>query len=206
MNVKNIAKTGLLICLLYFISVMLILLYSNEITVLLMEIVTMFSGIYMVLLIISLLADNHFKHKIYRLLAIISVASCMLLTNSAHWISIIIVNPLIKSGIDIPKYLRIGTEHSLIIAIDYLGWGLFMGLAFIFSGCNLRLSTNLKRILWINGILCLIGFFGVVIDKNLWYIAPLGYGIGTAVICVKLLGKTPQALFKGRKRNLQPLP
>jgi hypothetical protein len=187
MNIKNIAKTGLLIGLLYFISVILLILFSNNITILFMEIITMLSGIYMVLLTISLPIDKNSKHNIYRLLSIIFVSSCMLLTNSIHWINIIVIKPLIKNGINIPEYFQIGTWPSFIMAIDYLGWGLFMGLAFIFSGFNLKLSINIKWILWLNGILCLIGFFGVIINNNLWYIAPLGYGIGTVIICIKLL-------------------
>jgi len=187
MNTKNIAKTGLLIGLLYFISVVLLTLFSNNITIQFMEIITMLSGIYMVLLIISLPVDNNLKHNIYRLLAIIFVSSCMFLTNTIHWINIIVIKPLIKNGINVPEYFQIGKWPSFIMAIDYLGWGLFMGLAFIFSGVNSKLSTNIKWILWINGCLCLIGFFGVIINKNIWYIAPLGYGIGTVIICIKLL-------------------
>ncbi|GBU26660.1 hypothetical protein R84B8_00170 [Treponema sp. R8-4-B8] len=187
MNTKNIAKTGLLICLLYFISVVLLILFSNNITINIMEIITMLSGIYMVLLIISLPVDNKIKHNIYRLLAIIFVSSCMLLTNLIHWINIIVIKQLIKNGINIPEYFKIGTWPSFIMAIDYLGWGLFMGLAFIFSGFMLKLSINIKWILRLNGILCLLGFFGVIINENLWYMAPLGYGIGTLIVCIKLL-------------------
>jgi hypothetical protein len=194
MNIKNIAKIGLLICLLYFISVVLLILFSNNITILFMEIITMLSGIYMVLLIITLQIDNNSKRNICRVLAIIFVSSCMLLTNSIHWINIIVIKPLIKNGINIPEYFQIGTWPSFIMAIDYLGWGLFMGLAFIFSGFNLKVSINIKWILWLNGSLCLIGFLGVIINENLWYIAPLGYGIGTAIICIK----------KKKKKNVSP--
>lgn len=187
MNIKNIAKIGLLICLLYFISVVLLILFSNNITIQFMEIITMLSGIYMVIIIISLPVDNDKKHNIYRFMAIIFVSACMVLTNLIHWINIIVIKPLIKNGINVPEYLQIGKWPSFIMAMDYLAWGLFMGLAFIFSGIKLKLSTNIKRILWINGCLCLIGFFGVIINENLWYIAPLGYGIGTVIICIKLL-------------------
>ena len=187
MNTKNIARTGLLICLLYFISVVLLILFSNNITILFMEIITMLSGIYMVLLIISLPFDNNSKCNICKLSAFIFVLSCMLLTNSIHWINIIVIEPLIKNGINMPEYFQIGSWPSFIMAIDYLGWGLFMGLAFIFSSFNLKSSSNIKWILLVNGVLCLFGFFGVIINENLWYIAPLGYGIGTAIICIKLL-------------------
>lgn len=73
------------------------------------------------------------------------------------------------------------------MTIDYLGWGLFMGLAFIFSYFYVKSYTKIKQLFLLSGILCLIGFFGVIINENLWYIAPFGYGIGTAIICIKLL-------------------
>ena len=38
------------------------------------------------------------------------------------------------------------------------------------------------------GILCLIGFFGTIfINKNIWYVAPMGYGIGTMIVCIQML-------------------
>jgi hypothetical protein len=110
----------------------------------------------------------------------------MLLTNSVHWIHIIAIKPLIKNGINIPEYFQIGTWPSFMMAAEYLGWGLFMGLSFILSGISLTLTVNTKRILWLNGSFCLIGFFGVIINENLWYIAPLGYGIGTVILCINL--------------------
>ena len=143
MNIRNIAKTGLLIGFLYFVSVALLTLFSNNITILFMEIMTMLSGIYMVLFIISLPVDNNSKYTIYKVLAIIFVSSCMLLTNSIHWINIIVITPLITNGINMPEYFQILNWPSFIMAIDYLGWGLFMGLAFIFSSFNLKLSKNM---------------------------------------------------------------
>jgi hypothetical protein len=111
----------------------------------------------------------------------------MLLTNLVHWINIIAIKLLIENGINIPTYFQIGTWPSFIMATEYLGWGLFMGLAFILSGINIKLTINIRRILLLNGSLCLMGFLGVIINKNLWYIASLGYGIGTAIICIKIL-------------------
>lgn len=187
MILKRIAKIGLLICFLYFISVVLIIFFNNIYTVLVMEIITIISGIYMIFLIASLEMNMEYKHNIYKLLAIIFVSSCMLLTNVVHWLNIIVITPLIINGINVPEYIKIGTTPSILTTIDNLGWGLFMGLAFIFSSFYIKSIINLKYLLWINGILCLIGFFGFIINTNLWYIAPLGYGIGTLIICIKIL-------------------
>jgi len=187
MNIKTVAKIGVFICFIYFIIVALLITFSNNITILFMDIITMLSGIYMVLLIISLPVDKDYERSIYRLLAIIFAASCMLLTNVVHYLNITTIKPLIENGINIPKYFQIGKWPSIIMAIDYLGWGLFMGLAFIFSYFYIKSDTKIKWLLLLSGNLCLIGFFGVIINENLWYIAPFGYGIGTAIICIKLL-------------------
>ena len=187
MNIKTIAKIGLLICFFYFIVVVLLILIGNNITILLMDIITLISGIYMILLVISFPIDNVNKNKIIRLLAIIFVSSCMILTNIVHWINILLILPMINNGINIPDYLQIGKWPSVLMAMDYIGWGLFMGLAYILSG----IFTNLKFkwLLYLFGSLCIIGFFGIIVNVNLWYIAPFGYGIGTAIICIKILIK-----------------
>jgi len=104
-----------------------------------------------------------------------------------HWVNIITIKPLIANGINIPEYFLIGTWPSVLMAIDYLAWGLFMGLAFIFSGFFITLSIKLKYFLWLCGCLCLIGFLGVIVNGNIWYVAPFGYGIGTAIMCIKIL-------------------
>lgn len=77
------------------------------------------------------------------------------------------------------------------MAIDYLAWGFFAGLAFICVGLSGKSNDNSKKNMKLNallcGILCLIGFFGTVfINENIWYIAPIGYGIGTMIICIQL--------------------
>ena len=40
----------------------------------------------------------------------------------------------------------------------------------------------------IDGILCFIGFAGaLLINENVWYVAPMGYGIGLLILCVMRL-------------------
>jgi hypothetical protein len=185
MNIKLTAKIGLLICFLYFIIITLLIMFSNYFTILFMDIITIISGIYMVLFVGTFPLDR--DKNIFRLLAIIFASSCMLITSMIHWINILALNQLSSKGINIPEYFQIGKWPSVLMAIEYLGWGFFMGLAFILSGCFIQVNTKLKKYLWFSGILCLLGFFGVIINENLWYIAPFGYGIGTVIICIKIL-------------------
>lgn len=72
------------------------------------------------------------------------------------------------------------------MAIDYLAWGFFMGFAFLCIGIAIKNRDKTERIIKITllicGILCLIGFFGTVfVNENIWYIAPMGYGLGTMI-------------------------
>ena len=186
MNIKTVAKIGLLVCFAYFITVAVQIIFNNNFSLYLVSVITMLSGIFMALLVVAFPTEREYK-QFYRIMAIICVSACMILTNIVHFMNIAAIKPLMASGIAIPEHFQIGKYPSVLMAADYLGWGLFMGLAFIFSGFFINSATKLKKFLLLYGCLCIIGFIGIVFNENLWYIAPLGYGIGTAIICVKLL-------------------
>jgi cyanate permease len=94
-----------------------------------------------------------------------------------------------REGIEVPLYFQIGQWPSVEMAVDYLAWGFFMGLAFICLSRPL-ISTDkevrgLRTVSLINGILCIAGFIGALfINENIWYLAPMGYGIGIVILCV----------------------
>ncbi len=186
MNTKIIAKIGLLVGFMYFATLIVQIMFNNDFTLYLVSIITMLSGIYMTLLVFSFPVKNE-DTQFYRSMAKICVSACMILTSAVHFVNIAVIMPLLDRGLPIPEYFQIGKYPSVLMGIDYLGWGLFMGLAFIFSGCFINAATKLRNFLFLCGCLCLAGFVGFVFNENLWYIAPLGYGIGTAVICVRLL-------------------
>ena len=113
------------------------------------------------------------------------------LTGAAHIVNITVTRRLINEGVHVPAYFRIGFWPSVEMAIDYLAWGFFTGLAFLCVGLSGKSNDKSKRIIKLNalvcGLLCLIGFLGTVfITENIWYIAPIGYGIGTMIICIQL--------------------
>jgi len=186
MNIKIIAKIGLLVCFVYFIIVAVQIAFNNNFTLHLVSIITMLSGLYMTMLVVAFPVEKEHK-QFYRIMAILCVSVCMIFTNATHFINIAIIMPLIASGIPISDYFQIGKYPSVLMAIDYLGWGLFMGLSFIHSSRFISSATKLKRFLLLCGCLCLIGFIGHIFNENLWYIAPFGYGVGTAIICIRLL-------------------
>ncbi|MDF2802226.1 MAG: hypothetical protein K0S61_2129 [Anaerocolumna sp.] len=199
MNKKNVAILGIILCSIYFLVTFLLILTSSKIWLTAMELVTMVSGVYMIMLILIIPFSKNDKMINYKIVAIIFASSCMILTNVAHIVNLTVTEQLIKNGIIIPDYLQIGKWPSVEMAIDYLAWGLFMGLAFLFSSFgieNEQKFKNLKTTLRVCGCLCMVGFLGAIeINQNLWYIAPLGYGIGTVVLCFQLL-----ILFKGINR------
>ena len=72
------------------------------------------------------------------------------------------------------------------MTVDYIAWGFFMGLAFIALFLGVKDKT-MKIISASCGILCLCGFIGSFFSDSLWYIAPLGYGIGFLIMCIFIL-------------------
>ena len=185
MNRKNIAIMGILLICIYFFTVIIFVATSSTNWLIVFDIVTMFSGIYYVFLIFILPFSKDRK----KTPAMIFAAALMIITNIAHTINLTSIQN-IKNGINIPDYLQIGKNLSFVTSIEYLGWGIFLGLAFLFSSLGIANEQELKPLkitLFICSCLCIIGFFGWLINENLWYIASMGYGIGAVTICIELL-------------------
>ncbi|MCR5824108.1 MAG: hypothetical protein K6G60_06740 [Lachnospiraceae bacterium] len=111
------------------------------------------------------------------------------LTGAAHIVNISVTRRLISEGVEVPLYFQIGQWPSVEMAVDYLAWGFFMGLAFICLALPIaspdKAARHMKVISLICGILCLTGFIGALfINENIWYLAPLGYGFGLLVLCI----------------------
>jgi len=189
-NRRSIAIMGILLCCIYFFVVIMFVATSSTNWLIVFDIVTMFSGIYFVLLVIVLPFSKDEKIRNTKIAAIIFVTALMIFTNIAHTVNLVSIQN-IKDGINIPDYLQIGKTMSYVTSIEYLGWGMFLGLAFLFSSlgiANKRKLKSFKRTLFVCSCLCIIGFLGwLIINENLWYIASMGYGIGTVIICIELL-------------------
>ncbi len=188
---NKISVTGIITCVLYFLSVGLFLVTKSEAALTVWELMTVLSApaVLFVLLELSnlLLITSICKKAV----AVFMACTCAL-TGAAHIVNITVTRRLISEGVNVPDYFRIGFWPSVEMAVDYLAWGFFTGLAFVCIGLSGNGNAKNKRIMkstaLICGILCLIGFFGVVfINENIWYIASIGYGIGTMVICIQML-------------------
>jgi hypothetical protein len=156
-----------------------------------LDLITIISGIIILPIILVLPFSKDEKMNIHKIMSIIFVSSCMILTNTVHIVSLSVIEPLIGKGINLAEYVQVGKFPSVITAIDYLAWGLFMGLSFLFSSFGIEQKIETKKIrynLLICGIFCIIGFLGsMTINENLWYIAPIGYGCGTLILCINML-------------------
>jgi hypothetical protein len=188
-NRKNIAKSGILLCCVYFVIAAFFVLSGSQNRLIIFEIVTMLSGIYFVFLITNLPFSNDEKNKIYKIPTLIFVTGLMFFTTIAHLTSLTVIK-IIEKGINIPEYFQIGKIPSVITSIEYFGWGIFLGLSFLFSSFGIENTCKYKPIritLLICAILCFLGYFSSFIIEYLWYIASMGYGIGTVVICIEIL-------------------
>lgn len=188
---KKIFAIGIITCILYFISVGLFLITKTEIALTIWELMTVISApilLFVLLEISTLVAITSIYKK-----AMLAFMSCTCsLTGVAHIVNITVTRALISEGIDVPAYFQIGYWPSAEMAIDYLAWGFFMGLAFLCLGIAIKdkdkIKCSIKATLLTCGILCLIGFFGTIfINENIWYVAPMGYGIGTMIVCIQML-------------------
>ena len=188
---KKIFAIGIITCILYFVSVGLFLITKTEIALTIWELMTILSApvVLFILLEISILVAIK---PIYKK-AILAFMSCTCsLTGVAHIVNITVTRALISDGIDVPTFFQIGYWPSVEMAIDYLAWGFFTGIAILCLGIAIKDKGKKKRsikiTLLICGILCLIGFFGTVfINENIWYVAPMGYGIGMMIVCIQML-------------------
>jgi hypothetical protein len=190
MNKKIVAYTGIVICTVFFLITFALILTGSKGWLTAFEIVTMISGVFMLLLILVLPASTNELGKTYRIASIAFATGNMILTNVAHFINLTVTEQLLRLGIDIPDYFQIGKSYSIEMSLDYLAWGMFMGLAFLTAFMYIPKENaykNLRYTLLTCGGLCILGFLGSILNENLWYLAPLGYGVGTIVICIELL-------------------
>ena len=187
---KKISLIGITTCVLYFLSVGLFLISKSEAALTAWELMTVFSApvVFFVLLELSNFLSITSTYK--KAMLVFMSCTCAL-TGAAHIVNITVTRKLINEGVNVPVYFQIGFWPSVEMAIDYLAWGFFMGLAFLCVGLpaksNDKSKRRMKSIVLFCGILCLVGFFGTVfINENIWYVAPVGYGIGTMIICIRL--------------------
>ena len=185
---KKASLAGIITCIIYFLSMGLFLVAKTEISLTIWEMMTMISEP-VVLIVLIALAETVATPPNYQKAMIAFMSCACALTGAAHIINITVTRALIREGINVPSYFQIGCWPSVEMAADYLAWGFFTGLAFLCVGLPFRnaekAQQRIKLISLLCSTLCITGFIGgVFINENLWYIAPMGYGIGLLILCV----------------------
>lgn len=190
---KRIHIIGIIAVIIYFLSVGSFLISQTDIALTIWELMTVISGP-IVLLVLLELSHRISIPDLYRNAMLAFMACTCALTGGAHIVNITVTRRLISEGVEVPLYFQIGQWPSVEMAVDYLAWGFFMGLAFICLSLPItspdKTTRRLKVISLIDGILCLIGFVGALfINENIWYLAPMGYGFGLLILCIMRLRK-----------------
>lgn len=147
-------------------------------------------GAFIMLIVMTVLTEEYRIKPIFRRFMLISLSGTVFLTSIAHFTSIGVIRKLLSQGVSVPDYFKIGFSPSLEMTLDYIAWGLFMGLAFLalYFGIN---NKTLKIFSISCSILCLIGFVGNFFLESLWYAAPFGYGFVFLIMCIYILKSKP---------------
>ena len=193
-KLRKATAAGITAEILYFLSVAAFLVFHSGWALTLWELMTVIGAI-AILIVMTVIADSSGIKSIYRTFMLISLSGTMFFTSAAHFTSIGVTRPLEAQGVNIPDFVKIGQFPGYEMTIDYIAWGLFMGCAFL---C-VSLGISEKVMKYLSGIccvLCLSGFIGSFFSESLWYIAPLGYGIGFLIMCI-VVSKKHGAVSQG---------
>lgn len=186
---RRISIISITTIIIYFVSVLSFLITKADIALTIWELMTVIGAIVYLFLIVKL-SDIITNNNFYKRLISVFMGCGVAFTSVAHIVNITVTRRLISDGINIPDYFRIGCWPSVEMIVDYLGWGLFVGLSFLLLGISIsdKKYNSIKITSITSGILCLIGFtFALFINENMWYIATIGYGIIPIYLCVKTM-------------------
>ncbi len=187
---RKIPNIGIAVCVMYFISIGVFLITQSETALTIWEILTII-GALALLIILAVLAELMKIEAVYKGIMLVFMSCTCSLTGLAHVVNIAVTRRLIAEGVAVPDYFRIGCWPSAEMAIDYLAWGFFMGLAFLTIGLEIhgdeKAKKTMKATVLACSALCMVGFLGAIfVHEGLWYAAPIGYGLGPIVICIQM--------------------
>ncbi len=180
---KIVAYSGIVLAVVYFMVVVGYFFTKTPLMSKVWEALIILSAPIMLLVLLSIFENVEVSTKSWKTAAVVFMACTTVITSLVHFGSVLSIEQTMVS----------------FSVNDSLAWGLFMGLAFIFSSCavpaDLSKMKAIRITLLICGGLCLLGLSGPISGvEPLWFIAVAGYGVGTPVICVQLL-----SLYKKEK-------
>lgn len=188
---RRSSAIGICGTLLYFLFVLIYLITKSNWALTLWEVMTVLGAVIMYILF-SQIAKQHNINDLCRTIMLSALSGTVIVTSIAHMTSIGVIRPLEARGQVIPDYFKIGYFPSVEMTLDYIAWGLFMGIAFGVLSLGVK-KKPLKIISAVCSILCLAGFIGSFFQDFLWYPAPLGYGFGFLIMCIVMLPNKVQS-------------
>ena len=179
----------IILCVLYAFVVTLYISTKSELFLDIWEIYTILSAIYFLIYFRRLSKSYSFYDNQVKIVTIMFIG-LLVFTSIAHISSVFVTRQLLRSGHVVPDYYLIGKYPSIEMFVDYIGWGLFTGLGFIFISKYIKDNKLLKILFLVLSVMILIGFVGGFTPiQELWYIASFGYGVGPIIISIILLIK-----------------
>jgi len=190
MSMKKKSMAGIITCMLYFLSVGLFLITKSDAALTIWELMTVISGP-VVLVVLIRLSEFVSTPATYQKAMVAFMGCACALTATAHIVNITVTRALMQEGVNVPTYFQIGYWPSIEMAVDYLAWGLFVGLSFLCISIPIKYADRekqrMKVISLICSVLCIAGFIGAIfVNENIWYLAPMGYGIGLLILCLRM--------------------
>jgi hypothetical protein len=179
MSIKSkiaVAYTGIILIILYFFVVAGYFITESALAFKCWELMIMISAPILLVILIVILENADENKKGFKIASLVFMTGTTVITSVAHY-----------SNIISNKNVTVQFQPN-----DSLAWGYFLGLAFIFASISLPSElTRLKKIKYtilVCGCLCLLGLLGPITHIDaLWFIAVVGYGLGTPIICVQLI-------------------
>lgn len=196
---KNIAYSILLISGLYLLSVIGWVITENRKIITVMELLTVWAAIEIVLLMAELYRASCERRKSHSLIALIFTLCMAVVTISNHFMFLTVASQIFHSN-NMPSWLLLDGWPSITKGLECVAWGFFLGMAMLFASFALN-DLGSKVITWtmrISGIMTLAGLIGPITGyMNYYYLSTVGYTIGFLVLSIEMI-----VYFNNKNRQL----
>jgi|GEM_PF-1860735 len=186
---KNIAYAILLISVLYVLSTGGWMLTENRNIITVMELLTIWSALVIVLFMAQLYRGSSENRKIQSMMALVLSICMATVTVINHFSYMIVLNQIYNVG-DMPPWLLLDGWPSVTKGLDCVSWGFFLGLAMLFASRSLE-DVGGKVIAWtmrVSGIITLVGLVGPISGNMDYYIlTTIGNSVGFLILSIEII-------------------
>ncbi len=155
-----------------------------------MELLIIIIALLLTLSMIAVHAYASSEVKVYSLTALVFMIILTGITSSVHFVILSVSHEIETSGLAGAHFLFSFKWPSVIYALDILAWDWFFALSMIFAAPVFkgnRLETAVRILMFISGILSLVGLIGVPLaNMQVRNIGIIGYALVSIVIFILL--------------------